>query len=101
MKMLTLICREKIEDKVFLLLHNLAIKGYTVISGVGGKGQTGTVYRWWGATDRNTVYMIALDDTLMSSLVNAVRELHTRLVQEHAGHEVPLKAFLQPCELIV
>lgn len=101
MKMLMLICGEKIEDKVHMLLSNLEIKGYTVISGVGGRGQTGAVYGWWAWSDRNAVYLIALDDTLMSSLVNAVRELNSRLVQEHAGHEVPLKVFLQPCERIV
>lgn len=101
MKMLTLIFGEKIEDKVLLLLNNLEIKGYTAIYGVGGKGQTGTVHRWWSWTDRNTVYLIALDDTFMSSLVNSVRELHTRLLQEHVGHEVSLKVFLQPCEVIV
>jgi hypothetical protein len=37
----------------------------------------------------------------MVPLVNAVREMHTRLIQAHYGHEVPLKVFVQPCELIV
>jgi hypothetical protein len=37
----------------------------------------------------------------MAPLVNAVRELYARLIQAHYGHEVPLKVFVQPCELIV
>jgi hypothetical protein len=37
----------------------------------------------------------------MATLVQAVKELQTRLVKELEGHPVPFKAFLQPCELIV
>jgi len=100
MKMLTLICREGIEDEIQVMLSDLKIEGYTVISGVLGSGQTGPVTgKAW--TDRNTLYLIALDDARMVPLVNAVREVHTRLVQENDGHEVPLKVFLQPCDLIV
>ena len=100
MKMLTLICREGIEDEVQVMLSSLNITGYTVISGVLGSGVTGTVTgRSW--TDRNTLYLVALDDARMVPLVNSVRELHTRLVQENEGHEVRLKAFVQPCDLIV
>jgi hypothetical protein len=82
------------------MFHDLNVKAYTVISGALGSGVTGTVTRraW---TDRNTLYLVALDDARMGPLENAVRELHTRLVQENEGHEVRLKAFVQPCELIV
>ncbi len=100
MKMLTLICREGIEDEIQVMLTDLKVEGFTVISGVLGSGQTGTVTgKAW--TDRNTLYLIALDDAHMGPLVNAVREVHTRLVQENDGREVPLKVFLQPCDLIV
>ncbi|HXX76641.1 MAG TPA: hypothetical protein VEI50_16030 [Nitrospiraceae bacterium] len=100
MKMLTLICREGIEDETRAMLSELNITGYTVISGVLGSGITGTVTgKAW--TDRNTLYLIALDDAHMAKLVDAVRELHTRLVQENDGHEVRFKAFVQPCEMIV
>jgi hypothetical protein len=101
MKMLTLVCGEKIEDRVLLLLNKIKISGYTVISGVGGKGQTGTMSGRGWIDPHNTVYLIVLDDTPMSSLVNAVKELHARLVEDHEGRAVPLKVFLQPCEQIV
>ena len=100
MKMLTLICTEGIEDEILVMLGDLNITGYTVVSGVAGSGVTGTVTgKAW--TDRNTLYMIALDDAQMVPLVNAVRELHATLVQEHGGHEVRFKAFVHPCDLIV
>jgi nitrogen regulatory protein PII len=100
MKMLTLICREGIEDEIQVMLSALNINGYTVVSGVLGSGQTGTVTRnaW---TERNTLYLIALDDAHMVTLVNAVRELHDRMVQEQEGREVRLKVFVQPCDLVV
>jgi Nitrogen regulatory protein P-II len=102
MKMLTLVCGEKIEDEVLGLFNELEIKGYSVISGVEGRGQTGIVSGaggWW--IDRNKLYLVALDDDHMAPLVNAVREMYARLIQAHYGHEVPLKVFVQPCELIV
>ena len=79
----------------------LGIAGYTVISGAGGSGETGAVSGSHGWTDRNTMFLVALDDEHMTVLVNGVKELHARLVEEHHGHEVPLKVFLQPCEVIV
>jgi nitrogen regulatory protein P-II len=98
MKMLTLLCKEGLEDEIHVLLSDLNIMGYTVISGVLGSGRTGTGKAW---TDRNTLSLIALDDAHMVPLVNGVQELHTRLVQEPEGHEVRLKAFVHPCDLIV
>ncbi len=45
--------------------------------------------------------MVTLDDARMATLVNALKELHARLIEEQQGLEVPLKAFLQPCEVIL
>ncbi len=100
MKMLTIVCREGFEEEILLMLGDLNITGFTVISGVGGSGVTGTVTaKAW--TQRNTLYMIALEDAQMVPLVDAVRDLHTDLVEEHGGHEVRFKAFVHPCDLIV
>lgn len=101
MQMLTIMCGAKIEEQVRVLLNSLAVKGYTVISDVGGIGQTGMVFGKGVWTDRSKLFLIALDDEHMAPLVNAVKELHVRLVQERHGIEVALKAFLVPCELIV
>jgi hypothetical protein len=45
--------------------------------------------------------MVALAGAQMASLVAAMKELHAKLVEEQSGREIPLKAFLQPCELIL
>jgi nitrogen regulatory protein P-II len=101
MKMLTIVCNEKIEDEVLVLFSDLGIKGYTVIAGAGGSGDTGAVSVKFGGTGRNMLFLVGLDDAQMATLVTAVKEVHARLVEEHHGHEVPLKAFLQHCEVIL
>ena len=101
MKILTIVCRQKFDDDVLVVFLDLGIKGYTVISGAGGSGETGAVSATHGWTDRNTMFLVALDDEHMIALVNGVKELYVRLMEEHHGREVPLKVFLQPCEVIV
>ena len=101
MKMLTIVCREQYEDEVLVIFSNLKISGYTVVHGVGGSGETGAVSVTHAARDTNKLIMVALDDERMEILVKSVREVQARLVEEHLGHPVPLKAFLQPCEPVV
>jgi hypothetical protein len=100
MKMLTIVCREKFKDDVRILFDTLGIKGYTVMSGAGGSGETGAVSgNDW--TDHNMLFLVVLDDAQMATLLTAMKELHVRLVAEQRGREVALKAFLQPCEMIL
>lgn len=101
MKMLTIVCREQFEDEVLNVFTSLGINGYTVIHGVGGSGETGAVSVTHTKGGRNKMLLVALDDDRMATLVEAVRQVQTRLVTEHLGHPVPFKAFLQPCELVV
>jgi hypothetical protein len=101
MKMLTLVCSEKLEDEVLVLFKDLRIKGYTVMSGAGGSGETGAVSAKFAWTKRNMIFLVALDDAQMAKLLTAVKALHARIVEEQYGLEVPLKLFLQPCEVIL
>jgi len=101
MKMLTIICREPFEDEVLGIFRKLGIKGYTVVHGVGGSGETGAVSVTHTSSERNKLLLVALDDDRMAALVQAVKQLQGSLVQEHSGHPVPFKAFLQPCDPIV
>lgn len=103
MKMLHIVSGEKLEEEVLALFQNLGIKGYTMIKGVGGSGQTGTVSGTGGAIDRNTLFMVALEDghIHMTQVVNAVKEIHAKHVRGCRGLEIPLKVFLQPCEVIL
>jgi nitrogen regulatory protein PII len=100
MKMLTIICRNTLEAEVRRLLSDLAVDGYTVTSGLGGKGQTGSVseHNW---TERNVSFMTALDEERVAALADAMKQLYMRLLEANQGEEVPLKVFLQPCEVIL
>ena len=101
MKMLTIMCREKYEDEVLVIFSNLKISGYTVVHGVGGSGETGAVSVTHPSYDRNKLILVALDDERMEILIKGVKQLQARLVEEHMGHPVPIKAFLQPCDPVV
>jgi len=101
MKMLTIICREQFEDEVLGVFNHLKITTFTVIHGVGGSGETGPVSVTHTRSDHNKLLLVALDDDRMAALVEAVKELHARLGEDYIGHPVALKAFLQPCELVV
>jgi hypothetical protein len=100
MKMVTIVCREKLEGELLGLFNAQGIKGYTVMSGLGGRGATRAVseHSW---TDKNMMFMVALDDHQLAPLATAVKRLYSKLHDEHLGQEVPLKVFLQPCEVIL
>jgi hypothetical protein len=103
MKMLHMVCGEKLEDEILTLFKELGITGYTMISGVGGRGHTGTVSGTGGSTDRNTLFMVAIEDEhiYMTQILNAVRDIHARHVHGYSGLEIPLKVFLLSCEVIL
>lgn len=101
MKLSTIICGEKLEDEVRIIFADLNVTGYTVLSNVCGAGQTGMVSGTGGWTDRNKLFLILLPDERMNPLLAAVRTLHERLVEEHHGREVALKAFVQSCDVVV
>ncbi|MBI5672112.1 MAG: hypothetical protein HZC50_02340 [Nitrospirae bacterium] len=97
MKMLQIVCGEKLEESILALFQSLGIKG------VGGSGQTGTVSGSGGSIDRNTLFMVALEDDHihMTQVLNAVKEIHAKYLHGYRGLEIPLKVFLQPCEVIL
>ena len=101
MKMLTIICREEFKDLVLAVFATQEIKGYTVICGVEGSGVTGIVPEPGFFADSNTLFLVALDNDRMATLVAAMKQLRAQLVTDHSGHEVALKLFLQSCEEVL
>lgn len=100
MKMVTIICRETLQDLVVKLLMDVGVQGYTVMSGLGGRGKTGAVsqHNW---TERNVSFVVAVEDIHVPSLTDAVKQLYGRLREKQSGEEVPIKVFLQPCEVVL
>lgn len=100
MKMVTIICRERLQNSVVKLLMEVGVNGYTVMSGLGGRGKTGAVseHNW---TDRNVSFVVAVDEHHVNSLTDAVKQLYARLLEKQSGEEVPIKVFLQPCEVVL
>lgn len=100
MKMVTIICREQLERDVVQLFNSQGVKGYTVMSGLGGKGLTGAVSEH-GWIERNVGFMVVLDEDHAASLTAALKQLYVTLLEQQSGQEVPLKVFVQLCEEIL
>lgn len=105
MKMLHIVCGKRLEAEILALFQELGIKGYTMISGVGGSGVTGTVPPADSSTNHgtNTLFMVALgyEATFLPQIVAALKELRAKYIQGHDDRAIPLKVFLQPCEIIL
>lgn len=100
MKMVTIICREKLEREVIQLLNGLGVKGYTVMSGLGGKGMTGAVSEH-GWIERNVGFFVVVDEEQATSLAHAVKQLYMTLLEQQSGQEVPIRVFQSSCDVIL
>jgi len=107
MKMLHIVCGKRLENEILALFKELGIKGYTVIHGVGGSGATGIVSGADAETghnaNTNTLFMVALgyEATFLPRIIAALKELRANHIQGHDDRAIPLKVFLQPCEIIL
>ena len=45
--------------------------------------------------------MLAIEDQQLAALADALKQLYVKLIDANHGEEVPLKVFLQPCEVIL
>jgi len=103
MKMLLIVCGKKLEEEIVTLFKELGLKGFTMISGVGGSGVTGTVLSSDTNHGTNTLFMLALgyESSFLPKILAALKEIRAGHVQGHHDREIPLKVFLQPCEIII
>jgi len=105
MKMLHIVCGKRFEEEIVAIFKQLGLKGYTIISGVGGSGVTGTVpgLNTSADHDTNTLFMLALDyeSIFLPEILAALKAIRARHVQGNPDREIPLKVFLQPCEIII
>jgi hypothetical protein len=107
MKMLHIVCGKRLEGEILAMFKKLGIKGYTVISGVGGSGETGIVAGadpiTGNSVHTNTLFMVALgyESTFLPEIVSALKEIRAKHLQGHDDRAIPLKVFLQPCEIII
>lgn len=99
--MLTIICRGILEDEVIALLRAVQVQGYTQVSKVMGEGKTGTVPGEHAWAELNSLFLVALSDEHVHELVSGLRSLHEQYMKERHGQEVPLKLFMQSCEMIL
>jgi nitrogen regulatory protein PII len=94
-KMIMIAYNEAIEDEVMEILENCAMKNYTKITSVFGKGGTSGTHLgndvWPG---RNNLLYVACDEAQVKKMLGCVKEL-----RRHLGSE-GVKAFVVPVEEI-
>jgi nitrogen regulatory protein PII len=95
MKMVMISYNEAIDDEVMEVLGSCALKNYTKIKGVFGRGEASGAHLgddiWPG---RNNILYVACQDNEARQLVFCVKELRKRLGKEG------IKAFIVPIEEI-
>jgi len=104
MKMLTIVCRDSLEDDLLELLKLSGIGcGYSIISQVTGCGETGTVAGtgYFSGLGFNTMILVVIEEKDFHRVVAAIRAFHGRLMQSQEGRSIPLKVFAQACEIVV
>ena len=105
MKMLHIVCGKKFEEEVIAAFQKLGLKGYTVISGVGGSGVTGIVSGSNTSADHdsNTLFLLALDyeSIFLPEILAALKAIRAKHIHGDPDREIRLKVFLQPCEIII
>jgi len=95
MKMVIIVYNEAMDSEVMDVLEHCALKNYTKITGVFGKGGTSGTHMgddiWPG---RNNILFIACEDKFKTQLLTCTKELRRRLGKEG------IKAFVLPLEEI-
>jgi len=92
-KMVMIVYNEAVDTEVMEVLENCALKNYTKVAGVYGRGVTSGTHLgndiWPG---RNNILYVACEEKPSQQILSCVRELRKKL-----GHE-GIKAFLLPVE---
>ena len=93
LKMVMIVYNEALDDEVMETLGSCAIKNYTKISGVYGRGECSGTHLgddiWPG---RNNILYVACEETQARQMLNCVRTLRKTLGKEG------VKAFVLPIE---
>jgi hypothetical protein len=101
MKMLVLIYRDSLQEKILSLLKNEKIQAYTMIPKVHGTGATGAAFGSFMSQGGNSLALLALDNEPAHRMIEAFQALRTRLSQYQQGAAVPMRLMVMPCEEII
>ena len=93
MKMVMIVYNEAVDDEVMAVLGNCAMKNYSKLSGVFGRGTTSGTHEgndiWPG---RNNILYVVCQDAQAKQMMGCVGELRKKLGPEG------VKAFILPVE---
>ena len=99
-KLLLLTFRQSLEHDLGNLLHELGVKNYTLISGIKGKGQTGTATGSFSSPGLNSMLLVVLEEEQTPPIFEKLKAFHNRLVTQQPS-KIPLRMFVLPCDQII
>jgi hypothetical protein len=99
MKMLTIACRDSLVDEVWAVLMKSGVKGYTLLGKAVGRGETDPSPPPLNLEGQTNLLLVVLPEKQMTQVLDGLTALHDQLAQHR--HEVPLRVFAQPCEVLL
>lgn len=98
MKMLMIVFRHSIVERIHALLKEYEVNAFTELHNVAGKGETGPTVQFFLSPGANSMILIAVSEQLAYRLIDGF----TRLKAEQGiGQHDHVHVFILPCEQVV
>lgn len=100
-KLLLITFRQSLEQDLADVLHKLEIKTYTIIPGVLGMGETGSVPSTFGWPGVNSILLLVLNEQQEKLVLEEFKAFRNRLAEKQSSSKIPLRIFVLPCDQVI
>lgn len=101
MKMLLIVFREAMAERVHALLKEYEVTGFTELHNVSGKGETGSTVHFALSAGANRMILAALPEQVAFRLIDVFTRYRTEHMTQKNEGAFPLHVFVLPCEQVV
>ena len=101
MRMVMLVFRSSLKERVHEVLHQCDIHAFTEVNETVGYGQTGPAEGLAFYPGTNSVILVSLDETRLNRLTAAVKAWYQQNAEIPGWQKPSIRVFSWPCEQIV
>jgi nitrogen regulatory protein PII len=101
MKMLMIVFRESIAERIHALMKDYAVTAYTELQNVSGKGETGPTLHFSLSAGANRMILAAIPEQMAYRVIEGLTRYRTEQLQQQGEEAFPLHVFVLPCEQVV
>ena len=101
MKMLLIIFRESLAERVHALMKEHEVTAYTELHNVSGMGENGPTIQFSLATGANRMILAAIPESAAYRLIDGFTRFRAEHVRQRPDDPVPLHVFALPCDQVV